>query len=168
MKIFEYDSNSMQHEVIADVPFNSAYIDRDGITEDECTYILYSDKALCEAVQPLMFELAMRNEWAFPDYDTAKTMLVVDMDGQQPRIQLMIEIEPPHYTEQDKTDILSHKSKEPILDWPSDYDNWCGIFDTAYAYHNGGTACGRDTMELYDMELEPNEMQCILPIVDLS
>lgn len=168
MKVFQYDSNSMQHEVVADVPFSSAYIDREGIIEDESTYIPYNDNALCEAVQPCICEIASRNEWMFPDYDNVKIMIAVDTDGQQPRIQLMIEVEPPHYTEQDKTDILSHVSKEPILDWPSDCDNWCGIFDTAYAYHNGGTACGRDTMELYDMGLEPDEMQDILSIVELS
>lgn len=161
MKVIQIDCHSMQHEVVADVPFNSAYIDHNGITEDESTYIPYNDNALREAVQPLMWDIAKDNEWAFPDYDTAKTMLVVNTDGQQPRIQLLIEVEPPRYTEQEEADILSHVSGDT-------YDMWRSIFDTAWRYHNGNGTMGYsgDTMEIYDMELEPDEMQCILSIVN--
>lgn len=161
MKVIQIDCHSMQHEVVADVPFNSAYIDHNSITEDESTYIPYNDNALREAVQPLMWDIAKDNEWAFPDYDTAKTMLVVGMDGQQPRIQLMIEVEPPRYTEQEEADTLSHVSGDT-------YDMWRSIFDTAWAYHNGNGTNGysSDTMELYDMELELDEIQGILSIVN--
>lgn len=147
---------------------NTDMIDSNVITVDgNMVCIPYNDMVLCEALGMLAFRLAGQNEWVFPDYDTVKTWLIVDTSGRN-SVRLLVEVEPPRYTEQDKKELLHNASTEPIY-CDSNItmrDVWCDIFKAAESFHSGNTGDRMDRTEHCYIDMTDAEEKRLQKFVD--
>lgn len=158
----EITPNGIKTTTEANIPLELTDIDHKTIKVDEQITIPYNSPALREQVQSLMDEIAQDYSWIFPDYDAARMSILINPDKQSFDALLMIQVEPPRYTEQNKAATLDHANKEPLNgEAYSDYDNWCTIFDTAEAFHSGGMTCDNNPVGFYNLELEPAEQNIL-------
>ncbi|MEG1027905.1 MAG: hypothetical protein RSE07_04375 [Oscillospiraceae bacterium] len=153
-------------EIVADVPFKLDSIKYKEIDIDGGEFISlpYFDEELKDDVESLALDIAGNEYWVYPNYNNIKVSIEINLDSNVFKASLCVDVQPPKYTEEEKTSILANSSREKLFSNTNDteYSLWEDIFESAEAFYNNGDL---GSLELYDIEFtaeEQNELQWFL------
>ncbi len=146
-------------QVAASVSFNLEAVLIDEITFDEVINIPYNDVELTKALRGLAYEIASNTDFVYPDYGNIKTSIAVDVHGKTFKPTLVIEVQPPQYTADEKAEILATANQNTFDTDFSEYTIWQDILESAEAFFQQGGCSNGENIGMFDIEFEHNELK---------
>lgn len=159
-KLKIYDTFHMK--VIADMPMNYEAIDWEQL--DGCDYaslfVPYNDDELKnnDSIKDLMYTIANNTEFYLPDVENSSLFIMIDYTKEEIEADLLIQVQPPKYSEEERAEILAKADKETDENGFSEYMSWINIFELSDAFHNGDESiCNDNAMDMFPITLTQEE-----------